>query len=126
MSLTNVTEGHTLNWLTGNVTTAPTLPLMVRLMTVNGSDTAAGTEVVGGGYTPQSAAFGLAPSGGPTSNTGLLRFDNMPASTLTGFEIWDSAGTPVRWHWASFSAPVSVLAGEPVEFAIGALVITAD
>lgn len=126
MSLTNVTEGRVLNWLTGNSTTAPTLPLMVRLMTANGNDTSNGIEVVGGSYTPQSATFGSAPSGGPASNTNLIRFDNMPAVTLTGFEIWDSAGTPVRWHWAAFSSPVVVAAGEPVEFAIGALDMTAD
>lgn len=126
MSLTNVTEGHVLNWLTGNATTAPTLPLMVRLMTANGNDAAAGVEVVGGGYTPEAAAFGVAPSGGPASNTALIRFDNMPGVTLTGFEVWDSAGTPVRWHWAAFSVSVVVLAGEPAEFAIGALDMTAD
>lgn len=126
MSLTNVTEGHALNWLTGNSTTAPTLPLMVRLMTTNGNDAAAGIEVVGGSYTPQSATFGSAPSGGPAQNSNLIRFDNMPAVTLTGFEIWDSAGTPVRWHWAAFGVSVGVAAGEPVEFAIGALDITAD
>ena len=126
MSLTNVTEGHTLNWLTGNATTAPTLPLMVRLMTANGTDAVAGTEVVGGGYTPQSAAFGSAPSGGPAQNSALIRFDNMPAVTVTGFEIWDSAGTPIRWHWAAFGSPVASSAGEPAEFAAGALDITAD
>jgi len=126
VSLTNVTEGHTLNWLTGNSTTAPTLPLKVRLMTTNGTDAAAGTEVVGGGYVPQTATFGSAPSGGPASNSALIRFDNMPASTLVGFEVWDSAGTPIRWHWAAFGSPVTVQAGEPAEFAIGALTITAD
>jgi hypothetical protein len=126
MSLTNVTEGHVLNWLTGNSTTAPTLPLMVRLMTSNGSDAAAGTEVVGGSYTPQSATFGAAPSGGPAQNTNLIRFDNMPSVTVVGFEIWDSAGTALRWHWAAFGSPVVVAAGEPAEFAIGALDLTAD
>jgi hypothetical protein len=126
VSLTNVTEGRVLNWLTGNSTTAPTLPLMVRLMTANGNDTSNGIEVVGGSYTPQSVTFGSAPSGGPASNTNLIRFDNMPAVTLTGFEIWDSAGTAIRWHWAAFGSPVVVAAGEPVEFAIGALDMTAD
>jgi len=126
MSLTNVTEGHVLNWLTGNSTTAPTLPLVVRLMTTNGNDASAGIEVVGGSYTEETATFGAAPSGGPAQNTNLIRFDSMPAVTVVGFEVWDSAAVPIRWHWAAFAASVVIAAGEPAEFAIGALDITAD
>ena len=124
MSLTNVTEGHVLNWLTGNSTTAPLLPLQVRLMTVNGNDASAGTEVVGGSYAGQTATFGAAPSGGPAANTNLIRIDNMPACTVAGFEIWDA--TPTRWHWAALGSPVVVTAGQSVEFPIGDLTLTAD
>lgn len=130
-SLTDTGEQRSLNWLTGNTTTAPVLPLKVRLMTANGSDSAAGTEVTGSGYTAGgiSAAFGAASGvATSTSNTSALSFgvlDATTSKTITGFEVWDSAGTPVRWWWAPLTGGDKVVgAGEQAEFAAGALTLT--
>jgi hypothetical protein len=117
-SLTDTAENRSLDWLTGNSTTAPTLPLKVRLMTANGSDSAAGTEVVGGTYTPQTATFSAA-AAGASSNTGVVRYDGMPAATVVGVEIWDSAGTPFRWWWGPLAANKPTGAGDSLEFAVG-------
>jgi hypothetical protein len=52
-NLTDAAESRVLNWITGNAgATAPTLPLKMRVMTANGSDSAAGTEATGGSYAP--------------------------------------------------------------------------
>jgi hypothetical protein len=129
-NLTDAAEARFLNWLTGNATTAPTLPLMVRLMTANGSDSAAGTEVVNAGgssYTPQSAAFSAASAGVPASNSADIVFNNMPAiggSGVVGVEIWDSAATPFRWWWGSAAVAKTTNLGDPLRILAGTLVLT--
>lgn len=95
-SLTDTAENRSLDWLTGNSTTAPVLPLKAALVTAVGSDSTAGTEVTGGSYARQTVAFGAAASGA-TTNTGDAVFAGMPACTVVGVEVWDSAGTPQRW-----------------------------
>ena len=125
-NLTDVAEARVLNWLTGNTTTALTGPLMVRLMTANGSDSAAGTEVVNAGgstYAPQSVAFPAASGTTQTANSADLVFANMPACTVVGVEIWDSAGTPFRWWWGAATASKSVNLGDTLRILAGALVL---
>lgn len=105
--------------------TAPTTPIKVALLTANGTDSAAGTEVTGGSYARQTVTFAAA-SAGATSNTALLRWSNMPACTVTGIEIYDSAGTPRRiWHGALTSSK-TLSAGDAFEIAAGALTISLD
>lgn len=131
-NLTDVAEARVLNWLTGNTTTAPVLPLMVRLMTANGSDTAPGTEVVNAGgsaYAPQAGAFSVASPGVAPSNTADIVFTNMPAvgsPGVVGVEVWDSAGTPVRWWWGPATAAKTTNLGDPLKILAGALVLTAQ
>lgn len=127
-NLTDGAEARSLNWLTGNSTTAPTMPYMVRLMTANGSDSAAGTEVVNSGgstYSPQSVAFPAAVgSGGPVGSTADVVFTNMPACTVVGVELWDSAGTPFRWWWGAAVASQVVNAGGTLRILAGQLTLT--
>lgn len=126
-NLTDTGEARTLNWLTGNATTAPVLPLMVRLMTANGSDAAAGTEVVNAGgstYAPQSVAFPVASGTTQTANSADVVFTNMPAATIVGVEIWDSAVAPVRWWWGPATASKTTNLGDTLKILAGALVLT--
>lgn len=130
-ALSDVAAERVLAWLTGQATTAPTMPLMVRLVTVNGDDVTAGTQVngSGNGYVPQQFTPGAVVTlTGVTQvkNADVIRFNNMPAVTVVGFEIWDSAVTPFRWEWAPLSTPRAFDAGDPAEFAAGELVIVAD
>lgn len=103
--------------------TAPTGPMKVALVTANGSATVAGTEATGGSYARQTVVFGSA-SAGSAANTGLLRWTNLPAATIVGVEIWDSAGTPRRQHYSGLTANKTVAAGDALEIAIGALTVT--
>jgi hypothetical protein len=126
-ALTDVSEARVLNWVTGNAgATAPTGPLKVRLMTANGSDSAAGTEVAGGTYAPQNAGFAAASSGTPSANAADIEFDDMPACTVVGVEIWDSNGTPFRWAYGALAVSRAVAAGSLFRIAAGDLTLTAS
>jgi hypothetical protein len=43
----------------------------------------------------------------------------MPAATVNGVEIWDSAGTPVRLWWGPLTTPRSLQAGDELKFSAG-------
>jgi hypothetical protein len=130
-NLTDTGEARTLNWLTGNTTTAPVLPLKLRLMTVLGNDATPGTEVVNAGgssYAAQTAAFPAASGSTSTANSGDIVFTNMPAIAaspgIVGAEIWDSAGTPIRWWQGAATTPKGTNLGDTVRILAGTLVLT--
>lgn len=125
-NLTDAAEARVLNWLTGNTTTAPTMPYSVRLMTANGSDSAPGTEVVNAGgstYSAQTVAFPPASGTTQTANSADVVFSNMPACTVVGVELWDAAGTPFRWWWGAATASKSVNLGDTLRILAGTLVL---
>lgn len=119
-NLTNTAENRILDWILGLTSTAPTAPLKVALVTANGTDTAAGTEVTGGTYARQTLTVGAA-SAGATSNSADLVFAGMPAATVVGVEIWDSAGTPVRLWYAALADSRTVAAGDDLRILAGEL-----
>lgn len=119
-NLSNTAENRALDWLMGNATTAPTTPLRVALVTANGSDTAAGTEVAGGSYTRKNLTTAAAVNGA-TSNSADLVWTGMPAATVVGVEVWDSAGTPVRLWYGALAASRTVLAGDELRIPAGSL-----
>lgn len=131
--MANVSLAHAANLVDGSLGTAAYVATSganhVRLMTANGSGTANGTELgTSAGYTAATgitpAVFGSAStSTGGTSNTGLLSVTNMPAATITGIEIWDSAGTPIRHWYGALGANKTTALGDTLSFAIGAITV---
>jgi hypothetical protein len=122
--LTNTAENLTLDWINGVGTpTRPTTPLKVALVTANGSDSAAGTEVTGGSYARKNLAVAAAVSGA-TSNSADLVWTGMPAATVVGVEIWDSAGTPVRLWYGTLAASRTVASGDELKIVAGSLAIS--
>ncbi|WP_309049103.1 hypothetical protein [Streptomyces sp.] len=119
-NLTNTAENRALDWMLGTSTTAPTLPLKVALVTVAGDDAAAGTEVAGGSYARNDVTFAAA-SGGAVANSADLLWTGMPAATLVGWEIWDSAGTPVRWWYGPLDSSKTLALGDEFKIAAGGL-----
>ncbi|WP_406418399.1 hypothetical protein [Streptomyces sp. NBC_01614] len=117
-NLTGTAENRTTDWLFGTSTTAPTLPLKMALTTANGSDASAGTEVTGGSYARENITVAAAVNGS-VSNSADLVFDGMPACTVVGWEIWDSAGTPIRWSYGLFDASKTVAAGDELKVEAG-------
>lgn len=128
-NLTDAAENLALNWLfvSAQTPTRPTGPMKIKLMTANGSDASAGTELAtSGGYTAGgvSIVFTTAASGA-TDNTGsAASWTNMPATTVVGVEIWDSAGSPVRLAYGALSASKTTNSGDTFTIASGALTLT--
>jgi len=100
--------------------TAPTTPMKLALMTANGSNTAAGTEVAGGSYARQSLVMAAA-SAGVAVNSGTVAFTAMPAVTVTGVEIYDSAGSPRRAWVGALTTPRTTGAGDTLSFAASSI-----
>jgi hypothetical protein len=131
--MANVSLAHAANLVDGSLGTASYTASVganhIRLMTANGSGTANGTELsTSGSYTAVTgitpAAFSAAStSTGGTSNTGILSQTNMPAATITGIEIWDSAGTPIRHWYGALAASKTTASGDTLSFAIGAITV---
>ena len=114
----------------------------IRLMTVNGNSTANGTELAGGSYVQGTgvqygtgsggcfAAAAYSSGAGSTSNGTAVSQAGMPAATVTGIEIWDSAGTAPayaashRWWWGPLSSSVTTNNGDTLTFAISAITVT--
>ena len=122
-ALTNTAENRCLDFILAGTATAPTAPLKVALVTANGSDTTAGTEVTGGSYARQTLTVGAA-SAGATSNSADLVFSGMPACTVVGVEVWDNAGTPVRLWYGALTASRTVAAGDELRLVAGALALS--
>lgn len=112
--------------------TEPTAPLKVRLMTVVGTVTANGTELAtgagggaGAGYTAGGETLPYsASSGGVSAISASVTWDNMPACTIWGVEVWDSAGTPVRVELGTFSEAKVVASGD--SFTLSSALFTAS
>lgn len=101
-------------------------PIKLRLMTANGSDTAAGTELAtSGGYTAggSTVTFAAAASGAQASNAAVT-WTSMPATTINGVEQWDSTGTPKRTFWGALTNAKTTNSGDTLTVASGSLVDT--
>jgi hypothetical protein len=125
-SLTDAAESRILNFITGNAgATAPTAPLKLRLMTANGDDSSAGTEVTGGSYAAPTVTTGASAAGSAATNGSDIVVTGMPACTVIGWELWDSAGTPFRWMHDTMTSK-TVNAGDDFKVPAGSLSFTAD
>lgn len=122
-ALTNTAENRCLDWLMGLTPTAPTTPLKVALVTVLGDDATAGTEVTGGSYARRDLAVATA-SAGATSNSADLVWASMPAATVVGVEVWDSAGTSVRLWYGALTESRTVGAGDDFRLPAGSLALS--
>lgn len=122
-NLPDVIENQLLDALFGNASFSVTGDIKLALMTANGDDASAGTEVTGGSYARQTIVFDSAASGA-TQNTSAISFTGMPAVTVVGIEIYDSAGSPKRLMYGALTTSRTVTAGDTVQFAIGAIDVT--
>jgi hypothetical protein len=110
--------------------TAPTSPLHLRLMTANGTSTAAGTELSATGYTAGGStmgtpSFGASSAGVSSSSNAVSWTAGASWTTVTGVEVWDTAGTPKRLLFGALTANITgVVNGDTVQFAAAA--VTAD
>jgi hypothetical protein len=129
-NLTDTAESLVLNWINGvGSPTRPTTPLKVKLMTANGSDSSAGTELgTSGGYTAGgiSVTFTSSSSGSAATNNADLTWTNMPATTIVGVEVWDTAGSPVRIWYGALSSSKTTNSGDTFTISNGSLSVSAS
>jgi len=70
-NLPDIIENQLLDALVGTSSYSVTTPIKLALVTANGSDSAAGTEVTGGSYARQTIAFDAASSGSIANNAAI-------------------------------------------------------
>ena len=122
-NLTLTAANQALSWMLGLSATAPSGSLKVALVTANGTASAAGTEVTGGSYA-RKTLVPTAVSGGASSNSTDLVWSGMPAVTVVGVEVWDSASTPVRWWFGALDTARTTAAGDEFRLTAGSLDFT--
>jgi hypothetical protein len=112
-----------------------TPPHKLRLMTAQGTNTSNGTEATAGncpGYVALGSSLGAsgfgAPSAGQQTNNNSVSWSATGAwTTITAIEIWDSAGTPLRWLQGALTSSITGVAnGDTVQFAAGSITINAS
>ena len=108
-----------------------TSPMKLRLTTTAPTNVTAGTELSGTGYTAGGTAITFATaSGGSTSGpTGsAISWTNSGGSAwagVVGLELWDTAGTPVRWWFGLWSGqPIVIAAGNTFSCAVSSVTVT--
>lgn len=125
--MASLSAAHSNNLLDASLGTATIVatvtPMKCRLMTANGTTTTNGTEVTGGSYVSQTVTFSAATGSGSTSNNIGINFGGMPATTVVGVELWDSAGTPIRKHFGALTASKTTNAGDTLSIPISSLAI---
>ena len=122
-NLPNTIENQLLDALVGTDTYSVTTPIKLALMTANGDDGTPGTEVTGGSYARQTIAFGAA-SSGQIANSAEINFTGMPAATVVGIEIYDSAGTPKRLAYGALTANKTTASGDTLQFGASSITLS--
>lgn len=122
-NLPNIIENQLLDALVGTTAYTMTGPVKLALVTANGDDASAGTEVTGGSYARQTITFTTA-SAGQIANNAAISFTGMPAVTVVGIELYDSAGSPKRLAYGALTSSRVVTAGDTVQFASGAITLS--
>jgi hypothetical protein len=86
------------------------------------------TELTGTGYTAGGSSISWnTASAGATSNSGSVSWTNSSGSSwsIVGLEIWDTAGTPLRHLWGTWTGqPVSVANGNTFTVAAAGVSVT--
>ena len=123
-NLTNYLENKLLDHFLG--TTAYTMPTVyVGLFTVAPGDAGGGTEVTGGSYARQTAAF-TAASSGATSNSANIDFTGMPAATTVAIALFDASTSGNMLVHGTLTTNKQTDAGDTLRIATGDLDISID
>lgn len=104
--------------------TATTTPVKLRLESVAGSATAAGTELTGTTFPTITfhASTAANPSVGASNGTTSVTIGQN--ATVNAVAVWDTAGTPIRKAFAPMTTPRAVLIGDILAFADSAIQVT--
>ena len=124
-NLSNYLEDKVLDHILGTTTYTKPTTVYVALYTAAPNDAGGGTQVTGGSYARQTAAFS-ASSSGATSNSANIDFTNMPACTVVAIGIFDALTAGNLLVWGTLSTNKSLDAGDTLRIATGDLDISLD
>jgi len=124
-NLSNYLEDKVLDHILGTTTYTKPTTVYVALYTAAPSDAGGGTQVTGGSYARQTAAFS-ASSSGATSNSANIDFVSMPACTVVAIGIFDALTAGNLLVWGTLSTNKSLDAGDTLRIATGDLDISLD
>ena len=124
-NLSNYLEDKVLDHILGTTTYTKPTTVYVALYTAAPSDAGGGTQVTGGSYARQTAAFS-ASSSGATSNSANIDFASMPACTVVAIGIFDALTAGNLLVWGTLSTNKSLDAGDTLRIATGDLDISLD
>ena len=125
-NLTNYLENKLLDHFLGTTTYTRPNPVYVALFTVAPGDAGGGTEVTGGSYARQTAAF-TAASSGATSNSANIDFTGMPAANaIVAIAIFDASTSGNMLVHGTLTTNKQTDAGDTLRIATGDLDISID
>lgn len=124
-NLTNYLENKLLDHFLGTTSYTMPSPVYVALFTVAPDDTGGGTEVTGGSYARQTAAF-TAASSGATSNSANIDFTGMPAATTVAIALFDQLTSGNMLVHGTLTTNKQTDAGDTLRIATGDLDISID
>ena len=124
-NLTNYLENKLLDHFLGTTAYTMPSPVYVALFTVAPGDAGGGTEVTGGSYARQTAAFSAA-SSGATSNSGNIDFTGMPAATTVAIALFDASTSGNMLVHGTLTTNKTTDAGDTLRIATGDLDISID
>lgn len=124
-NLTNYLENKLLDHFLGTTAYTMPTPVYVALFTVAPGDAGGGTEVTGGSYARQTAAF-TAASSGATSNSANIDFTGMPAATTVAIALFDASTSGNMLVHGTLTTNKQTDAGDTLRIATGDLDISID
>ena len=124
-NLTNYLENKLLDHFLGTTAYTMPSPVYVALFTVAPGDAGGGTEVTGGSYARQTAAF-TAASSGATSNSANIDFTGMPAATTVAIALFDASTSGNMLVHGTLTTNKQTDAGDTLRIATGDLDISID
>jgi hypothetical protein len=124
-NLSDYLENKLIDHFLGTTTFTKPAAVYVGLYSVAPSDAGGGTEISGGSYARQSAAFS-ASSSGATSNSANIDFAGMPAVTVVAIGIHDASTAGNLLLWGTLTTNKTTDAGDTLRIATGDLDISID
>lgn len=124
-NLSNYLENKLIDHFLGTTSFTAPAAVYVALYTVAPTDAGGGTEVTGGSYARQTAAF-TASASGATSNSGNIDFTNMPAATVVAIGVHDALTSGNLLLWGTLTTNKTTDAGDTLRIATGDLDISID
>lgn len=126
-SFSDYLEDKVLKHVFTNTTYTPATTLYVALYTVAPTDAGGGTEVSGGSYARQSAAFTVSGSS-PTqaANTAAIEYPTASASwgTIVAAAVFDASSAGNMLAWADLTNNKTISSGDVFRFPAGQFVVT--